>query len=488
MEHVVEEEATYSRKQWEILSFEGPASDDPMTPPLNIVAALGDFGGGKTRIAADRYWEKVIVPHGVGARRNEDSEPFTRRSPPMSGMVAPTRGGVMSGPLVELKKVVPEGAIVRERMFSGIDEIEWANGHITKVMTVRGALNPKRGGQGPTLVGIWADEIQADDYGVAGAWENVQSRARDHRAITLEVIVSGRASKDSHVEDIFRKTAPNRLTRILFQEDNPFASGQRVRDELLTSLSAEDLDRDEDGWTKRDGDTLYRFFSAKTNMPQLPPIEQFWGRSTSIGVDLGQHASVVFGQGLPCRIRLTDSTSGKRRHRTELGQVLVDEWHPDDLLAESIASRLATDERFRRWPIVAGQSVICMDPSASKEEVAAFRSWFPGVRIVRYLSGPYHFEETGIKAVRRGVRDGLGNARLFVHPSLARDPSGRGIVKTLRNWNGKSRWPSPKKAYEHCGDGVRYLVQYRLPLPRLLGPAGSMDSTSTRRESPWSAA
>lgn len=427
-------ELTWSRPQWDVLTFEAPPRDDG-SPDVEIVGIVGDYGGGKTYVAGARFVRVCFDnPFVAGVH--------TAGSPPMSGIVAPTMGDLLSSTLVELRKVCPPELVLRERLYGAAPELTLINGHVIRLYSAKGAMN------GPTLCQIWADEIQ--DRGFAHAWPNIQARVRDKRARRLNVQASGLA-QHGHVEELFRNPrGPNRKTVLFRTSDNEhLAAG--VVDNLLDSLSAAELLRDADGWAPPLG-VMYPHFGAELNMCRAPKLADRLKVPTSMGVDLRSKAAVVFTQDEPIQI-----VDGYGKARDATGQLVVGQRLPENQLAEQIAEAIKREEK---WAFVPGVSIIAMDPTAAGDEVNHFRRCFPGCRIVQAKSGPYHVAENGERAVSRALGTGGGNVRLFVHPGISKHE--RGVVEMLRGYSATKKKDGK---LEHVADALRYIVQARLPLP-----------------------
>lgn len=200
---------------------------------------------------------------------------------------------------------------------------------------------------------------------------------------------------------------------------------------------------------------------SRTRHLRLPPamegleLDELRARATSISVDFGRLGAVAFGQ--PITVPVRPLVAG--RARTDRGILFVDQMMPENIDAEEICALIKRD---CRWRIVPRESVICLDPTTQPDQVRHFMRAFPGVQIVQHPRGFYHLEENGLRAVDRAVLDLNHDVRLYVHPSLARHESGRGIVEMF----GDHRANRPKdKWYEHAADVVRYLTQHFVPLP-----------------------
>lgn len=444
MKYEINLDLEVSRAQYDILTFRAPPTADG-EPQTEEVGILGEYGGGKTRIGAERYMIVCADNTGIG----------TERDPLMCGISAPTGTGMTNGPLAAIDKVinrmtggVPERLVMKDRRGNTKDpHILLRNGIKIILYTGRGALD------GPNLFQFWADEIQDSCY--VGQWANMIGRVRDKRARRLNAQASGIA-EEGYVAQIFRNPPKDgcHCTKLLFPEDNEvnlsFGYADRVK-----AASAGGRRRDPDGWMTPDL-LFYPMFCRERNIdPVTAPRESLYPRSTDLSIDLGARAAVTWWQ--PVQIECDWGTLG---WKTETGWLCVDQWLPNDLDADAIAN-IAKDFP---WAVTAGVSEIHLDPTAESDQVKAIARAFPGVRINMTVRNTLYWDnEPGERAVARAVLDMHDNTRLFVHPDLVADPSGRGVVEAMRGY--KRDKPQDKKL-EHVADTVRYLAAHRMPLPK----------------------
>lgn len=426
-----------SLAQRDVLLFRAPPAPDG-TPQVEEVGILGEYGGGKTFIAAHRYFDVCASNSGIG----------TKHDPLMCGISAPTSTGLTNGPLAALDKVIPRQAVRWDKRTSTKDPHIMLRNWVKIILyTGRGALD------GPNLFQFWADEIQDKSY--EGQWANMSGRVRDNRAHRLNAQASGIA-QEGYVAQIFRNPAQDgcHCTKLLFPEDNEENLVYGYTDRLR-SASAGGRRRDPDGWMIPDG-LFYPAFSRERNIdPVTEPRESLHHIPTDVAVDLGARAAVTFWQ--PRTVRCS---YGRLGMKTEVGQLCVDEWMPDDMDAEEIAKSI--DEIFP-WTIAPSVSTIALDPTAEYDQVRWFQKYFPSVRIVMSTKNSYYWHNVnGERAVERAVLDANGSVRMFVHPDLMLDRTGRGVIHSMQ---GYLRSKPKDKKFEHAADSVRYQIQHRLPLP-----------------------
>lgn len=433
-----------SRAQYEVLTFRAPPHPEDGEPQIEQVGGLGEFGGGKTFIAAWRFMLVAAENTGIGSPRD----------PLPCGISAPTSTGLINGPLAALDEVIwlmtdgePRRLVLKDRRGLTKDpHILLRNGVKIILYTGRGALD------GPNLFQFWADEIQDRSY--EGQWVNMSGRARLKGVNRLNAQASGIA-QDGYVAEIFRNPPRDgcHLTKLLFPENNADNLAHGYAD-LLKANMAGGRKRDPDGWMMPEG-IFYPAFCKERNInPVQTPREVLHKNPTDISIDLGARAAVTFWQRFPVRCSF-----GVNGSRMVDGQVCVDQWLPDDMEAEEIAFTIR--DRYP-WAIVPGVSTIALDPTSTSVQVRYFRQAFPDVQIVMQMKGAFYWHEgNGVQAVEVAVLDRHGNVRLFVHPDLLNDPSNRGIVAAMQGY----RRDKPKdKKLEHVADTVRYQIQHRLPL------------------------
>lgn len=480
--------------------YDGPRAEVPRAllkePSLEILFIGGDFGGGKTAAASDRFLEVCLDnPFEEGVHAKDDH--------PTSIIVAPTLSDVKKSALVEFRRVARD-LIDSERLYGEHQDITLINGHRILLFSAEGAMN------GPTACQLWADELQERAFD--GKWDNLQGRVRDRRARRLNVQATGIARRGNHVERLFgglpvateedfvrlqiggntparrrafyRSLTPaqrnvirvrtedvdgatyTRASVLFYPEDN---AANTARGYAQAMRNETHRPRDEAGWLTQAEGVVYPEFSYERNVLELVTVEEALRRPMSLSVDFGRRAAVAFG--LP-----VDRPAGGRALQ------LIDELMPLNMDAERLAKWI---DQVTPWRVGKG-SVIVLDPTAEEDQVNDFRRQFPGAEIVQFRSGPYHLEDTGERAVQRALLDSRNEAHLYVHPRLCdrdrdRDPEGRGTVPMFGEYSQKRR---KDHFYEHAADVVRYLVSYFVPLPEGDHEPTKMAPPETK-PSPW---
>jgi hypothetical protein len=472
-------------------------------PNIETIFIGGDFGGGKTGVASDRFLDVCLDnPFEEGIHTKDDH--------PLSAIVAPTLSDAKKSVLPQFRAVAKD-LIDSERMYGEYQDITLINGHRIFVLGAAGALN------GPTCCQVWVDELQESVFD--GKWIGIASRARDKRARRLNVQATGIARRGNHVERLFgglpvlteddfvkfriggdTAAACRRFYRSLSPEQHNVIRGRvdvdddgTARSRFSVFLYPEDnvknlakgyakgirhesfRPRDAAGWLLQAEGVVYPEFSFDRNVVELAPMEELLLEPTSFAVDFGHRGAVAFGQ--PRDVPL----GGDKKAR---GLYIVDELMPSNLDSEKMAAWI---KRVSPWRIVAGKSKIILDPTAEADQVRDFNHMFPGVEVVQFKDGLYYLEENGQRAVQRGLFDAKGDTRIYVHPRLAerdedRDPEGRGIVPMFGEYLMKKL---KDHFFEHAADVVRYLTAQYSPLPEQDFAPSNVAPKQPMTASPW---
>ena len=454
---VVEQPFIFNEKQLQLLHYKYDNINDEGKLMLDVYAALGQYGGGKTFIAACKYFHMVSCNPYIEGLHTEDA-------PPTSGMLAPVISDILNGPYKTLKQIVPPEAILKERLYPPHYYITWFNGHRTILHSTKTEIN------GPSWVGAWADEIQFKRY--ADIYYNLQSRIRDaraekpissfaqekfgqERAGRFFLIVSGLATRN-HVEDLFRyQEGRNRKSIVVQTEDNKVNLGGSV-DELKKALPASYFDVDSDGWQQVSGVLFPRFTNENFAKESEYPLEDLVKYPISMGIDFRRYGANVYG------VRLKDNDGDYK-------VIIIGEWLPEAHSAEMMVKVNKTGRFPWDWRrIGVPGSGLFPDPSAAIDEIRHFEDGFK-CKATRFLKGPLSASDTGNRIVDWAICDGEGKRRLLVHESC-KTGEPRGVVRMLREWTGE------RNDYEHIGDATRYLVQGLMHkfMPKLKRQYGSV--------------
>lgn len=398
-----------------------------------VKAALGPNSTGKTFLCADNFLELVAL-HPVTAPG------FSESAPPLSFICGANFGGVIDGPINELRRAAPAGWIKREVLYGSNPAIEWGNGHRTLIYTAK-IMNPNSGGRGLSAVFGWADEVQ--DRAYEGTWQNIFKRIRDRRAARPTLLLSGRAVKDSEICGLIRgKQGPTLVYEILRLEDNAHALHPGYLEMVRERMPASQFRVDAEGWEMVNDGAIYSMFSDR-NIVDVPSVAELMSKPCHVGVDLRTHAAAVAAAEVVIdgvmRLVVFDQVMADRRSAEELAKEIV----------------------RRGWNLGPG-STFTHDPTSSVDEIRHFVDLTRGPWRGCSISGPpagLREEEDGVLCVDRAICDGNGVCRLLMLRSLERDPSRRGVIASARGYDGGKHSP-----FAHAADALRYLVVRRLPI------------------------
>lgn len=436
----IETGRSWNRPQWDFISWRAPPYSDGV-PRTEHIGGVGQYGGGKTSAGAARF---LLCACENGFIEGEHTE----KRPPRSGIIGPSIAMVKAGALAELSMVLPPALVLDTRLYGEYQDITLVNGHRIQLYSLEGALD------GPSLCGIWADEIQKPGYAAPGVWRNIRKRVREATAKRLNVQATGLA-QPGLPERLFRGTEDINHRTVMFKtSDNAKNLARGTLDDRMDALPSSDTATDEDGWSLVEG-ACWPNWSA-LNTARAPALGDREGLITHLGIDLGRKASVVFGQDEP--VDIVRPFEGKTRN--ERGLLVVDQLIIDRRSAAEIVKEMRRLPRYTRWRIGPG-SVMCFDPTASIDEIRPFVEAFPSARVVQVTHGPNYDSATGRRTVGRAIKDASGNVRVFVHPWLVGQHE-RGLPESLRLYLDTKL---KDDRFEHSADAGRYLIVERCPNP-----------------------
>lgn len=483
---VLDPDMTWSPAQARILEEDpwDPWREDDEMLPIIQTAIVGQYGGGKTYTASELFFEHCMDNPHVRSIHGDNN--------PASLLIAPTMSDMMSATLTEFRKVCPSDWIVEERFWGAYWDLTLKNGHRVELRSIGGACN------GPTRTGFMADEIQDKKYNKDGAWDNLVSRVRDERAERypkamhegmyrfgrLSIIVSG-LSQHGHVSKLFRNPEPDpsgamiKRTYVLLTKDNTKLAKAALY-ARQASVSQDELRVDSEGWSIP-AKGLYPAFGQENFEPmtreEAIAEAQNPDRLFSYGMDFGRYTSIVIGTDVKRPLIVDYDDAGQPITKEQdclllLGELIFDSDPDGEYLGRAMANKEANP-----WGIGRGRAQSAVksawfrhDPTLSRDITRPIKKALPGLQVGAHTRGFYLDSENGIRAVRRAVCDGLGNRRLLVASYLEREGNSRGIVATLRGIDDDRHSP-----LQHTGDAIRYLVQYKLPLPNRDGSMARPD-------------
>lgn len=423
-------------KQFEALQFLRAETDDA----LKIIGFFGGWGSAKTTGAAFCFL--------VGCAEAPWTPAYGNQQHPKSAIVAPNLRTLRQSTLVPLEGVMPPEIILRRRG-QPFNDILLRNGHMIELHSAESLP------EGQSYVNVWADEIHHTNFTLR-KYLNIQARARDPLARRLSVIVSG-LPETGWLRDTFdRPDTARRKTMLLATRDNPHIKPEVIAEFLASCPSGQEQALLGGAWMSAMG-AIYPQFDPRVHVvdrefdPRIP---------VDVSFDVGNFSCVLFAQHITVPIR---NVVGQITHGD--GLLICGQMLPDNLSVDRICYEIKTRTQFL---IIKGGSTICVDPTTDRDELAAIRKHFPGVRIVRRERGDTTFPvKTGIRYVQRALMDALGNVRLFFSRSIA--GAERGIVAAMPRYRwGENGEPVKDNLHDHAQDSLRYVVAEMLPAERRL--------------------
>lgn len=410
--------------QWQGYDFDAPAGT------VAIVGFFGGWGSGKTHGAARRFLrECTLAPYTSAYGANK----------PKSIVMAPSYPALQETTLPQLLEVIPSELILQNRG-SPHNDIVLANGH--RIL--------KRSGEAEIegdAVQVWLDEVHKPVWSQhPRRYLQAHSRLRDKRAPRKTMLVSG-LPEQGWVRDTFDVPGPNRCTLLMSTYDNPFIDRSLLASFVEACPSGHEVQLLHGQWMLVAG-VVYSQWEPSIHMvaargnPAIP---------VHLGIDLGDRSACVILQPYPVTVQ---DIVGRRR--IDHGMLVVGEIVGEQISADALCYRIRTETP---WEVRPGKSVICVDPTASKDEIAAIRVHYPGVTVLRRKRGHACYPvESGITMVQRALMDALHNTRLFFSDHLLRGGP-RGLVAGFQAYKRNNIGAIVKdNATDHILDALRYVV------------------------------
>lgn len=430
----------YGSLEWSALPHQLDAirfiTREDSATPVRRLAILGGWGSGKSKSAAMAFLASCAAEPWNEAYGEQN---------PLSVIVAPTYRVLKQATLVALESVMSRDLVLKRRG-PPHNDLLLSNGHRIALYSGEGEL------EGLNLVNLWVDEISHSTFD-SHRFANYQARCRDPRAQRLNVIVSGLASF-GWVRDIFdHPDTSSRKVILCATEDNKFIKAE-VLEAIRAAVPAGMDHLLKAGWQPAPG-AVYAQFE-----PRLHIIDREIDKRLPVNLsfDVGNQAAVLVTQRIPVTIR---GITGQPEPAD--GLLVGAELVPDGSSVDELCYKFRTQHGELR--IVPNESVITTDPTTDKDELAAMRRHFKDVRVVRREKGdPQYSIAFGVRLVQRGLRDSLGNTRLYFSAALRRHGK-RGIldsVPKLRYREGSDQIVKDNTS-DHCADALRYGVCELLP-------------------------
>lgn len=422
--------------QWDAFTFEG-ARVKPDEPPMARINLLGGWGSGKTHGAA-----RVALK---AALRNPWTPAYGEDNNPTGIIVAPTFRILKQSTMQQFDQLCPRNLIKRRRG-PPHNDILMANGFRWVLYSGEAQI------EGLTLCAAWVDEIQHPVFsGGSNRFLNLMARIRDMNAATLFAITSG-LPEAGFVRDTFGHQAPDMRTILCATTDNPYIPQVTLQAFYDACPSGQEKTLLGGEWMSPPG-MIYPQYDANTHIPGMegnPDVP------THLSFDVGNYGAVLFGQDIQVKTR---NVIG--RTQADKGLLIVDQLLTTN---ESVDRQCYLAKTQTKWQVVPGRSVITVDPTTRRDETLAIRKHFPGVMVVKRERGHENFPiETGVRQVQRGLKDALGNVRLYFSPVLRGQPLGilDGIQRYRRNET--TGEPVKDNLRDHVLDALRYMVCECIP-------------------------
>lgn len=398
-----------------------------------VSALLGGWGSGKT-VGLVR---KALL-HGL-------ENPWT----PAYGDDCPT--GIIEAPTFSvlkisiiplIKRLWPRSLILRWHK-SPPESIQLTNGFKYYLFSGEGAM------EGASLSTYVITEISHPSYSSdPQRYLNKLARLRDPLCKRRAMIVDG-LPESGFVRDTFGEPVKGRHCTILAGTgQNPHLPPSMMQTFLEACPDGQQASLIGGQWMAPQGAVYSQFDSGRhvTDTWQPNPAQP-----VHLGIDPGNQTAIVVGQKITVSKR---DIIGKVSQ--EEGLLIVDTMVLGD---SSVDAALYKFKLETPWQIVPDISTISIDPKCMKEVKVAIRNHFPGVRVIQRDRGDaLEPIEAGIRVVQSALRDALGNTRLYIHKSLAKNKFGVVDFLTRYRRNPKTDMPIKDNSRDHAGDALRYLV------------------------------
>lgn len=380
---------------------------------------------------------------------------------PTTLIISPTASTLRTATLKEWEKVLPRKVVLKKRRAPQFDYI-LTNGHYIKGYSGEAEI------EGVTACTVWVDEIQHPAFSSSPTkFANYLARLRDELATKCMMIVSGLPMSGFVRETLDKEWGEDGLVVLAGTRDNPHIPDATVAN-FLTAMSASEAATLLEGrWMAPTGG-IYPEFDPEVHLTRRGPDPR---APVHLAIDVGERGGALFGQEIKVDLQgVTGHPAGQ-----DTGLLVYDQMLFANESVEAMAYRIKLEHPLAD-NIVAGRSKICVDPTIRRDERAALAKVFPGVSIIarsRKKDGwgdSADSVEAGIRQVKRGFRDALGNVRLLLSDKLNRAPykNGMGLVDGLETYRRRDGGGAPVKDNyrDHVLDCLRYLVCEIIPAQR----------------------
>ena len=210
---------------------------------------------------------------------------------------------------------------------------------------------------------------------------------------------------------------------------------------------------------------IYYEFDARDHVVNDPGDRN---QPVHLGCDIGNQGAIVFFQEKMRAMRNADGTprTEKGRPVPALGLHVVDELLPDAMSTEQAMQKAAA----RGWKIDPARSIIFVDPTTRRDEIASIRRVFgDSIRIIKKERGDLAENvEYGHDCVNAAFRDVDGNVRLTISDKLPRMQ--RSLLSVITRYHrGPNGKPVRDDKVDHVLDAFRYPVAHFIPIRKAEG-------------------
>lgn len=425
-----------------LFDFNPPASAEQQT---TIEALLGGYGSGKSVGAARKMARRCLAT----SRTASYDETYSPDHPTQAACIAPTGRILQRVTIPKLEACLPRDLILTKRK-SPHPSITLINGCQIHFVSAESEF------EGEDLHTIWCDEIQHPAY-TAAKFTNYLARLRDPYQAILSMIVSGlpvagRVRETFDLAQLPPEQRRNRITILAGTRDNPHIPRSTIEAIMATVPSGQQASLIGGGWMMPEG----AVFSMFQNDLHLVDSRGDKAKPTSLGIDIGQHGAVVFGQ-----------EDLVKEHDGRIGQGLL---IVDELLTEGLDVEAACIKaKERGWQVVPSKSEIYVDPTIRGVELGVVRKHFPGVHVVvRDREDPFYYVEEGVRHFQAQLLNAWNDVHLRISRHLA---ATNGIVDSIVSARRHEASGALVKddSKDHVLDAARYLVVGMLR-PKRPGP------------------
>lgn len=306
--------------------------------------------------------------------------------------------------------------------------------------------------EGVDACAVWIDEIQHDNFANNTVrYMNLFGRLRDPFANKALMIVSG-LPESGWVRETFEAQDENNKTILGGTKDNP-----HIPKDLITQFYANCPSGFEEsllgGQWMAPPNAVYPQFDPAIHVVDTPPDHN---AVTHVGLDVGNFGAILFAQKRQIRVKDVMGYEYTDHCIEIVDQILTNN---DSVDAQAYQIKMNT-----KWNIQDGASLFCVDPMIRKDEIFALRKHFPQSHVIKRERGHNHFPvENGIRIVQRGLRDAVGNTRLFFNRRLLSET--HGIISAVEKYrrNTRSQDPVRDNTSDHPLDALRYLCCELIP-------------------------